>query len=97
MVNELVQKLNQNEKVSFKEGLLDLYKELQQEKTSWKATQEVDPSQHDYPEENKYKNEENRIEDGDHRSSSATRRMNLEFGLKGKILVTLKNTKCYSP
>ena len=92
MVNELVQKLNQNEKVSFKEGLLKLYKESQQEKTSWKDTQDLDPSQNDYPEENKYKNEENKIEDGDHRSSSATRRMNLEFGLKGIIFVILKNT-----
>ena len=90
MVNELVQKLNQNEKVSFKEGLLKLYKELQQEKTSWKDTQDLDPSQNDYPEENKYKNEENKIEDGDHRSSSASRRMNLEFDMKGKSLVTLK-------
>ena len=56
MVSELVQKLNQNEKVSFKERLLKLHKELQQENTSWKDTQEVDPSQDDYPEENKYKN-----------------------------------------
>ena len=94
MVDELVQKLNQNEKVSFKEGLLRLYKELQQERTTWKDIEEVDPTQDDYPKENKYKNQANGMEDGDHESFSASRRMNLGFGLKGKILVALKNTKC---
>ena len=82
-LDELVHTLAKNDKVSFKDGLLELFKELQKEGLTSKNSQEEHSSNDVLLKDVNPKNKESSLEEEIQESHPGFRRMNSKLNLQG--------------